>query len=174
MESEPCVPLSLFGPRTLIDDEDFRLYMETARDELSTRCDSKCDAYSYNFFEDCTLKAMERGRYDWVGEEKPHGKGEGDPNFGYEGRASMASIGNFSTMQSLGPDIDFDSDEIPEIPFHKLGGTSLTNEDIVNYLQGEIEESEAVLEADDEPSTHIPYAGQGDEQSPGSLLSRRK
>lgn len=170
MESEPCVPLRLFGAGTLTDDEDYRLYMQAARDDMSAHCDAKCEEYAYNFFEDCALKAMERARFEWEQDEKEWTKGGAGPIFEFEGRASMASIGNFSTMPSLGPELA--SDEIPEISFSRLGRTSLTNEDFVNYPQEEIEEGDAALEDDEEPPTRIPY--QGDEQSPGSLLNRGK
>lgn len=116
-------------------DENYHVFMSSARSEIDEQISTKCSNFSFNFFKGAPFADKQQTRFQWPDfqDEDPP-----EPVLAYQGRASMASMDTLSTFPSADPE-----SEIPEIPFNLLGRQSFTNEDIVNELP-EVPEEEGI------------------------------
>lgn len=155
----------IFSDLLSLDEAYFR-FMHGVREEIAEACMASSSAYCFHFIKDGAFDVEEQTKYVWesVKEERdPSSEG----GFAYPGRVSVASMDTLATFNTA--DMDAET-EIPEIPFSKLGRTSLTGEEFANaLLAARVEE----CDEEDEGSAHpVPY--QGSAHTPGGLPFGRR
>lgn len=156
----------IFSDLLSLDEAYFR-FMQGIREEIAQACMDSTSEYCFHFIKDGAFDAEEQTRYVW--ESVKEGKDASEEGgFAYPGRVSVASMDTLATFNTA--DMDAGA-EIPEIPFSKLGRTSLTGEDFANAeLAATLEE----CDEEDEGSAHpVPYQ-HGSAHTPGGLPFGRR